>query len=247
MMKKCRVTSGECEVEGGGVTPRHSSRIRFSAFRFRLLLCVLHSALGVSLVGCNVIGVVASRVGPAPKVPAQFTPAKTPVLVLVENFHNPASLRLEADSIARHLAEELEMKDVAPVVDEAEVAALRQKGASAYRQMPLDAIGRAVGARQIIYVDLEQFEISHALASELLGGDAAARVRVVDDAGAVLWPVNSAGGFPVSVKIQPEPVAIGTGDFAVRRKLHAALADKVAKLFYAYSSEGEEIVDEQFQ
>ncbi len=212
------------------------------------LLVPLSLLLVLSLLttGCNVVGVVASRIGPEPTIPAQFAPAKSRTVVLVENFHNPASLRLEADAIARHLSEELTLHDVAPMVDQADVDALRQKNTAAYRQMPLDAIGRAVGAKQIIYVDLERFDISHALASEMLGGQADARVRLVDDAGAVLWPLDSAGGYPVSVKIQPQPVAAGAGDFAVRRQLHAALAGKVAKLFHAWKGEGSDGAEEHF-
>jgi hypothetical protein len=68
-------------------------------------------------------------------------------------------------------------------------------------------------------------------------------VRVVNDAGELLWPLDSAGGFPVSVRIKPERADDGGNaaasdhtQQAVRQRLHAALADRVAKLFYNHEA-----------
>jgi hypothetical protein len=204
------------------------------------------SSLILTQLGCNVIGAVAGKVAPEPTIPAQFVPAKEPTPVLVENYHNPASLRLESDAVARHLAEELAMHEVAPIVEPERAEAFRSTKGQAYRKMPLDEIGKSLGATQIIYVDLERFDIQRAIASELLGGQAEARVRVVDDAGELLWPIDSAGGYPIAVKVEPQRVAPGGGDHAVRQELHAALADKVAKLFYNWQGDGSDSGQEKF-
>ena len=196
--------------------------------------------------GCNIIGAVAAKVGPEPTVPAQYVLAKDPVVVLAENYHNPASLRMESDAVARMVGEELKLNDAASVVEPAKVEELRQAKGPAYRKMALDAIARAVDAKQIIYVDLERFEIEHALGSELLTGKAEARVRVVDDAGELLWPIDSAGGYPVAVKIEPQRVASGAGDQAVRQQVHGALADRIAKLFYNWKTEGADTGEHKF-
>ena len=212
----------------------------------RFTFCVLHFAFCVGLTGCTLIGAVAGKVAPEPMVPAAFAPAPEPTVVLVENYHNPASLRLESEAVARHLTEELEVRQVVPVVAQSEVTSFRQSQGAAYRKMPLDAIGMAVGARQVIYVDLERFDLTRAIGSEMYGGRAEARVRVVDDAGEVLWPIDSAGGHPVAVKLEPRRVSSGLGDHAVRQQLHAALADKVAKLFYAWRPDSSEAADREF-
>ena len=133
-----------------------------------------------------------------------------------------------------------------PLVEPGDAAAFRQKQGAAYRKMPLDAIGQALGARQVIYVDLERFDVTQALASEMFGGRAEARVRVVDDAGELLWPIDSAGGYPVSVKVEPQRVQPGVGDTAVRQELHARLADELAKLFYYWSPDASERANEEF-
>jgi hypothetical protein len=228
---------------------------RCAARRLLGILFILHPSAFILTQGCNVIGAVSAKMSPPPKIPAEFVPAKERTVVLVENFHNPASLRLESDAAARHLAEALKQENVAPIVDPSEVQTLREsRGATAFHKMPLDAIARELGAKQVIYVDVERFEVERALASEMFAGAAEARVRVVDDAGAVLWPNDSAGGFPVAVKVDPQRNAqagsvggdaAGGSEQAVRQRLHAALADKVSKLFYTWQSEGSE-AEEKF-
>jgi hypothetical protein len=197
--------------------------------------------------GCNVIGAVVAKTAPEPKIMARYAPAKEPTLILVENYANPASLRLESDAVVRHLVEELTAREVAPLIEPEKAENLRQKNVTAYRKMPLDAIGRELGAKQVIYVDLVRFEVERAMASELLSAEAEARVRVVDtEAGEVLWPLDSGGGFPVSVKLDPQRVEARAGDADVRRQLHAILADHVAKLFYDWRGESSDRADEQF-
>ena len=243
-MGKCRMQNEECRIRWDARRRRRDRRqVRFGIY---LLSCILQSGFCICLTGCNVIGAVAGKVAPEPNIPAQFAPAKEPTLVLVENYHNPASMRLESDALARHLSEELSLREVAPVVEPGKAAAYRQAQGAAYRKMPLDAIGKAVGARQVIYVDLERFDVTRALASEMFGGRAEARVRVVDDAGELLWPIDSAGGYPVSVKVEPQRVKPGVGDSAVRQQLHARLADRLAKLFYNWSADASERANEQF-
>ena len=201
--------------------------------------------------GCQLIGVLAYKASGGPTIPAQYAPAKTPTVILVENYTNPAALRLEGDAVARHLAQELKTHKVAPVVEPLAVESHRQSQGAAYRRMPVDAIGRGVGAKQIIYVDLQRFDVTQALASEMLGGTAEARVRVVDDAGRVLWPTDSAAGYPVLAKVQPQRVPAGgdrggAAEFAVRRQLHADLADRIAKLFYNWKADSVDGGAEQF-
>ena len=200
----------------------------------------------LSLAGCNIIGAIAYKVSGSPTIKAQYAPPKSKTLVIVENYHNPSTLRLEADAVARHLVEEMKMHKVAPVVDPSDAEAHREGEGTAFRKMPVDAIGRALGAKQVIYVDLERFDLRQTVGSELLGGHAAARVRVVGEGGDVLWPTDSAGGYPVEVKVEPQRVPAGVGDFAVRRQLHSDLADRIAKLFYDWKADSADGSAERF-
>jgi hypothetical protein len=209
-------------------------------------LLAVAPVLCLAAAGCTILGVAAAKLSPPPVIPPQYELAKEPTLVLVENFHNPASQRLQADAVCRELFEDLKANDAAPLVDPADAAALRRKDVEAYRKMPLDAIGKAVGASQVIYVDLESFEVTHALASELYTGAAMARVRVVGADGELLWPTDSAGGYPVSVKVNPRRTAQGVAEEEVQQQLTTALAEKVGRLFHKWTAEPSDEVAEQF-
>lgn len=210
-----------------------------------VVVCLLFCLLVTS--GCNVVGAVAAKLGPPPMIPAQFVPAAVPTVVIVENYNNPGSLRIESDSIARLLAEQLINNKVAPIVSLTDTERLRQAKGDAYQKMPLDAIARELGGEQVIYVDLDLFDIDHALASEMLTGKAEVRVRVVDASGELKWPIDSAKGFPVNVKLNPKRVPLGSGDQTIRQELRTTLADKIAKLFYNWTSEDTDQSAHQFE
>jgi hypothetical protein len=214
---------------------------------FITTLLTLPALLCLVVAGCTIIGAAAAKLAPDPVIPPQYVPAHEPTLVLVENFHNPASLRLQADSLCRAIVDDLKVNDVAPLVDNEDAADLRHKDPEAYRKMPLDAIGKAVGATQVIYVDLESFEVTHALASELYAGAAMARVRVVGSNGEGLWPTDSAAGYPISVKVDPRHTAQGVAEDTVREQLTAALSEKIGRLFHKWTAESSDGAAEQFQ
>lgn len=204
------------------------------------LLCL------AAVAGCTIIGVAAAKLSPPPEIPPQYVLAPEPTLLLVENYNNPASLRIQGDSICRAVFDDLLASGVAPMVDPDDAAALRKRDVEAYRKMPLDAIGKAVGANQVIYVDLQSFEVTHALASELYSGAAMARVRVVGSNGEVLWPTDSAGGYPVVVKVNPRRTAAGVGEDAVRQQLTEELALKIGRLFHKWTADSTDGGAEQF-
>ena len=224
-----------------------TNRHRRIARAATVALCMATSVFAVAFdSGCTLVGVAAAKLAPDPTIPAKYVPEKAPTLILVENYHNPASLRLESDSVASAVMSDLKANSVAPLIDPQEAADLRHKDVDAYRKMPLDAIGKAVGARQVIYIDLEQFDVTHALASDLFAGNATVRVRVVGETGEMLWPTDTAGGYPLSVKVDPQRNGQNGGEDAVRQQLTAAVADKIGKLFHPWQSESSDGAAEQF-
>jgi hypothetical protein len=228
-MKKRRTQNDECRVQKANGS-RHG--------RVALAIFILYSAFCICCSGCNAVGAVLAKTTPPPMVKAQYAPPKEPLLVLVENPHNRAALQLEADAVTRQLVDQMRVHQVAPVIDPSDAEALRNAKGPAYRRMPIDQIGREVGATQVIYVNLERFEIERAVGSELPSGEAQARVRVVStDNGDVVWPLDSAGGHPLTVKVQPQHTATQVPEQAVRQQLYAAIAERVAKLFYDWSDD----------
>src|SRR5256885_4953570 len=114
-------------------------------FRCLLLLCLC--LLG----GCAAAGAIAYKVAGPPKIDAKYTPAKTPTLVLVENFHHQTSAEPDSDLLARYIGDDLTVNKVVPVVDLDRLRSLRDSKPGEFSRMSISAIGRAVDARQVLY------------------------------------------------------------------------------------------------
>ena len=210
-----------------------------------LLFIIHHSALIVIpllLSGCEVLGVAAYKLhGPA-KVPAQYVPAKQPMLVLVENFQHQSSVNAHADLLGRMIVKDLEQKKVAPLVSLDKLQALRDAKRAEFPKMSMAAIGREVGASQILYVQLQRSDVNPMSGGDVLTGQTSATVKVVDVAtGNTLWPADIAAeaGYPVGAGTR-----LGADNGAnvqdVRQRMYAKLSHEIARLFYKWQPEYEE-------
>ena len=247
----------------------HNARSRPTAC---LLLCLAASG------GCSVIGAAAYKLSPPVMVPAQYTPAKEPMLVVVERAANPGDPGTDAARIVQYVQERLDEKKVAPLVDARSVdftdspKPLRQVGdppaseraaqsaspaakaggvASASAGAPFDpfksgtprypgpaAQGRAAGAKQVLYVELTEFNIDPATGSDRVKGAAEARVRIVDAVtGEVRWPTDTSQGHTVAVTTSWVGLDSRSGDFPIRDQMSKDMAGRVARLFFKWRSE----------
>lgn len=187
------------------------------------------------LSGCDLAGAVSHKfVGPPP-VPAQYQPAKEPMLVLVENYHNPSASMLEAQRMAMLVGEQLRMHNVAPVVSPSRLETAQAD--PNYAKMTIPAVGRAAGAKQVLYVNVRRFAVERTVGGEMMKGTADMTVRVVDAAtGANRWPID-AGGTPVSIATPWLRPGAGANDGALREQMSRSAADVIGKLFRKYSTE----------
>ena len=197
-----------------------------------LLVCLLCG-------GCSVIGAVGGQLSGPQKVAARYRPAREPMLVLVENYHNPAAARLDAQRLTLRLTEELSRRNVAPAIDPGLLESVQSR--EGYGKMPIEEVGRSVGARQVLYVNLAAFGASGAVGADVLKGRAEMHVRVVDVAtGRTVWPTDAPRGYPVTVET-PWVKAGRVGDAAVREQLARRCAREVVKLFRTWSPEEENV------
>lgn len=211
-----------------------SARVRRRApATLRLLFSTLVSLL--SLDGCTPAGALAYKLaGPRP-IPAQYKPTKEPMLVLVENYHNPSAARLDAYQLSNRLADELRFYRVAPVVDPSTLETVQSD--PAYAKMTIPAIGRAVGAGQILYVHVKRFAVEETVAGEMIKGTAEMTVRVVDArTGATRWPID-ASGHPVLIAMPWQRQVDGATDVGLRDQMSRSAATYIVKLFRKYSAE----------
>jgi hypothetical protein len=193
----------------------------------------------VLLPGCAGIEAIGSKLGGPEHVEAKYVPPKKPMLVLVENYRDASATQIDGEMLTRYLISELEEHHVAPLVEFNSLAALKSDTTRDFREMKIDEIGKAVGAAQVLYVDLAQAEVNRPLGGETFIARGAARVRIVDSAsGETRWPEDAPGGSPIAFETRAISAAQGGDDPTfVRQKLHEGLALRIARLFYKWSPE----------
>ena len=139
--------------------------------------------------GCQLFGMGAYLAMPE-KVKAEYKPPKTPMLVLVENRRDPGVLVPEAESLMAFVVDDLNAYEVAPQVDWRGLQKLRDNDP----EMPnrtISEIGQAMGAQQVLYVDLVEATLGPGPGANV-AGRVEARVRVVDVAtGKRMYPTSS--------------------------------------------------------
>jgi PBP1b-binding outer membrane lipoprotein LpoB len=199
-----------------------------------LILLLLPLLLG----GCNVVGAVADKVGGGPEMQAKYVPPKEPMLVLAENFQHPSDTVVESEQLVEKVAQQLKEHNVAPVVDPTAPFNLKASKPTEYQQMTIAQIGRTLGAKQVLYIDIAQSSVFLAEASDMLKGKAVVRVRIVDaETGATRWPEEGGDGYPLIVETPVLQQGQGVDEPSVRMQLQEAMGEKVAALFYTYKQQ----------
>jgi hypothetical protein len=187
--------------------------------------------------GCAVLGVATYKLAGPPANPAKYTPAKTPLLILVENYRHQTSVNAHADLLARQLFGAAAAHDIAPLVPLEELQALRDAKPLEYPTMPVNRIAQAVGASQVMYVQLQTSDVEPILGGEGYNGSATATVKMIDaSTGETLWPTDMSEGYPVSASTKMGTKS-GSTPMAVRQKLYGQLTEQISHLFYKWSPE----------
>ena len=202
--------------------------------------CILHSALCVCLLilsGCSAAGVLAYKVMGPPKVDEKYKPAKTPMLVLAENRRQP-SATVGPEALSAFVIEEMTDHNVAPMIPAEKLQELRDTKLAQFNAMSVTAIGKAVGASQVLYIQFDRDDITPLTGGETLQGTTQVHVKVIDVAsGKTLWPGDVSGGYPLgtSSTLGKDPNQRVVTD--VQRRMYATLASEIAKLFYKWQPE----------
>lgn len=208
--------------------------IRLSIFITPLMLaCVILSG------GCNIVGPVAAAVAPPPTVAAEYTLQDRPTVVFIddrENVVNPISFRrVIADKVSEDL---MTKKILSRTIRPHDALAVASHYDRSNQVMPIDAIGRAVGAEQVLYIEMVAF-VDH-IDRNTPRGYASARVRVIDvENRKRLYP-------PEDADVPYRQIDVMTGEMkpeayhtrATRMQVFDTLAKEtgstVAKLFYKH-------------
>jgi hypothetical protein len=159
---------------------------------------------------------------------------------MVENYRSPDEMQLDGDQIAHEVADELKKDGKLDIVDPDKLVPMREEDASKFRAMNIQSVGKALGAKQVIYVDLVESEVRQDASAGAVNGTATARVKVVDcDTGNTLWPSDSSPGKEVSLSVpfdQMDPAKA----VSMHTEMLANLSSKIAKMFYSWKPDGTE-------
>jgi hypothetical protein len=197
----------------------------------RLACCTVMAGL-LSLSGCNVLSALSYKTFGPPKIPAEYAPPQVPMLVLAESYHQANDLQPYADQLTSLVHRDLKDHKVAPLVDEDKLIALRAAKGRAFQQLKIPEVGKAVGARQVLYIDLQECNFAEIAASEVFQGSIRAKVRVVDVAtGETKWP-GVGDGKPFAAKTEFARRDARDTPLAVRNLMLEDLAMAISNQFH---------------
>jgi hypothetical protein len=206
----------------------------------------LLALLALAPAGCNMVGagaVIADKVFGPSAIDPVYVLGPEPVLVLVENYRNPVGSLSDSEQVTHfivdHLRENLKAEKDKPakinVIDPDKLIELQNARPSEYAKMKIPQVGKALGAKQVLYVDLQVSGVNVTPGSELLRGRFNAVVKVVDVAtGQTRWPNDIADGFPVGWESKPQRPGDRVFPAAVRERALRVGASRVARLFYKW-------------
>lgn len=200
------------------------------------LIAFLVSSLVAS--GCNIVGPAAYIVGGPGSIDAEHALADRPTVVFIddrENIVNPTSLRrLIAEKVSQDL---MTRKVVMRTISPHDAMSLASRHDTHKDVMPVDAVGRAVGAEQIVYVEMLVFQDSEGQVPRPV---AACRVRVIDvENRERLYPPRDAER-PFRVlevrmrEVNPDLYRSRATRYQISESLANELGDRIAKLFYKH-------------
>jgi len=203
-------------------------------FRWKssVLSALVFVVLAVCTSGCNVFGALAYKMNGPDAVKAEYVPPHEPILVLAESYGQANDLQPYADQLAVLVRKDLKAHDVGPIVDDTKLLELRSDKSREFDKMKIPDVGRAVGAKQVVYIDLRECSFESNPGSDMFQGSIDARVRVVDvSTGITRWP-DVGGGKPFHAKTDYVRQDARDTPLAVRNMMLEDLAGAISRKFY---------------
>ena len=137
------------------------------------------------------------------------------------------------------LRKTLEDAKIATLIDQQALERLKDTGPRQYTPMTIADIGRRVGARQVLYVNIWRSEIVKPAGSGQMRGHMDAIVKIVDSAsGDTRWP-NDAPSEAVEITTNWTPETADKTENDLRAQMADQMAEDIGKLFHDYHPDQE--------
>ncbi|MEQ9461771.1 MAG: hypothetical protein RIG82_12545 [Phycisphaeraceae bacterium] len=193
--------------------------------------------------GCQEIGYIAGIFtgwAGLDQIPAVYELEERPTLVLVDDrqglLGSPATSQQVANVVGNRLIARAEFTE-SMIIDPRRITKVAEELGPLYAQTPIDAIGRALDAEQVIAVSV--ISAQPELAPGILQPKAQVLVEVIDVAsGRRLFPAgttssNVAAGYPISVQLGTQAFQDGRASMRLAANdLARLLGLRIAQLFY---------------
>ena len=213
----------------------------------RVIFAVVTAALLAGTAGCMLLSAGAKIL--EPPVKARFKFAETPLLVVVDDPQHVLGTPDVARRLAGAIIHELTKNDAAKnIIPEEKLIAASHATGDDFMKIPLDKLGRNLGAKQVLNVNVERGAIMGS--PGVLRPTLEVRVRVVDaDTGARLFPDDKGGNNDDPMRSVRGLAVTSTLNFksagddprqdilkATEKIIHRTARD-VGRLFYDYISD----------
>jgi len=204
---------------------------------FQLTRLALAAGAICALAGCTLLGVANERMN-GNKVDAKYVPnKKEKMLVLVESYGLSLDSGIETQHMTLVLRRTLEDEKIASLVDQDALERLKDTDGRQYAPLTIADIGRKVGARQVLYVNVWRSEIVKPPGSGQMRGQMDAVVKIVDaTTGDTRWP-NDAPSEAVQITTNWFPESAQKTETDLRAQMADEMAADIGKLFHDYHTE----------
>jgi hypothetical protein len=211
---------------------RHREKSKIVLVFIAICMCIIAP-------GCNIVGPAAYIIEGPPSVEAQHTLADVPTLVFIDdrsNVVNPVSLRrVIADKASEVLMVKKLLTTTISPQDAMTVARQRERNSNI---LSIEDIGKTVGAQQVIYVEMLQFQDTpDGFTPRPM---AACRVRLIDveNRKRLFPPPDSQEASRLvqvmTREVDPSIYSTRSGRLQVFNILAEDIGEEVAKLFYKH-------------
>ncbi len=199
-------------------------------------LCAVTLGLLLAAGGCaQVAGVVANSQGPQ-DVQAEYVPKKVATLVLAEADPRGTADDLSARDIGRRVEAEWTVHKLSLLVDSNAVESLRTKMGAQYHHMSISDVGRALGAKQVLYISVNS--ASAEPTADVLRGNVVVHAKIVEvSSGDSLWPSSTTVGEQVDAQSEYVNKGDGIDESTVLNETRLVLATDLVKKFYKWNPE----------
>lgn len=195
----------------------------------------------VTLASCNILSPAAYLAMGQPKAPAMYELEDRPTLVFVDDRNN--AIPINSSRVRRQIADDatkqlMKLELVTVTISPRDAMALSRNRDREGKLMSMGEIGAAVGAEQLIYIEMLSYRGSPDNVTPR--PSAACRVKVIDVVNRIrLFPPPDAEKPWQEVIVQGPPVSpelyrTSNGRRQIEQLLAAEIADKVTKLFYKH-------------